>query len=41
MKKIDDALSVALGEAPPVPDPEPAIRADGTEPRLGRRPTAS
>jgi ATP-dependent Lon protease len=25
MKKIDDALSVALGDAPPVPDPEPAI----------------
>jgi ATP-dependent Lon protease len=25
MKKIDDALQVALGEAPPTPDPEPAI----------------
>jgi ATP-dependent Lon protease len=25
MTKIDDALSVALGEAPAAPDPEPAI----------------
>ena len=25
MKKIDDALAVALGEAPPEPEPEPAI----------------
>jgi len=25
MKKIDDALSVALGDAPPTPEPEPAI----------------
>jgi len=25
MKKVDDALAVALGEAPPAPDPEPAI----------------
>ncbi len=25
MKKIDDALAVALGDAPPTPDPEPAI----------------
>ena len=25
MTKIDDALQVALGDAPPVPDPEPAI----------------
>jgi len=25
MTKIDDVLSVALGDAPPTPDPEPAI----------------
>ncbi len=25
MKKVDDALAVVLGEAPPLPDPEPAI----------------
>ena len=25
MKKIDDALAVVLGEAPPTPEPEPAI----------------
>jgi ATP-dependent Lon protease len=25
MKKIDDALAVALGDAPIIPDPEPAI----------------
>jgi ATP-dependent Lon protease len=25
MTKIDDALAVALGDAPPIPDPEPAI----------------
>ncbi len=25
MKKIDDALGTALGDAPNIPDPEPAI----------------